>query len=565
MLEELHINGYALIDSISFNVKPGLTILTGETGAGKSILAGALGLLLGLKGDTGAIRTGKEETLVSASLKINNNRELLEWLKERGIEPEEGIILIRRSLKKAGRGSIYIQSTPVTLSELREFSSFFFDMHSQHEHQSLLSPENHRRMLDRYGGTEEEARDFGENFSTLSTKKKELQSLLGNERERLRELDILQFSLNEIEEAKLIPGEEEELEKERSILNQYEKLYSLMENVYARIAESRGGALANVREAMESLKAAAEIDEQLVEFSKRMNEAFYELEDIGDSVRARQGGVQFSADRLDYCEQRLVKIHRLEKKYGGSVPDVLNYKNQCEKKIAAMENYESEKAALEEEIQKLEKEVFAKAKVLSEKRTKAAKTLEKDIESILKNLGMPKAEFHVEVQKRMGPQGKPSCTIHGIDNVEFTISPNQGEPTKPLKDIASGGEISRIMLAIKSILAENDSISCLIFDEIDSGIGGEVGVAIGEYLHGLAAHKQVLCITHLASIAVRADNHMRVQKVVEGGRTNTSVSTLKREERVEEIARMLAGDREGEASLSHARELLSRYGVGEGM
>jgi DNA repair protein RecN (Recombination protein N) len=559
MLEELQINGYALIDSISFNVNSGLTILTGETGAGKSILAGALGLLLGLKGDTGAIRTGKEETLVSASLKVENNEELLSWLNQREIEPEEGIILIRRTLKKAGRGSIYIQSTPVTLSELREFSALVFDMHSQHEHQSLLSPDNHRRMLDRYGGTEEEARHFGEVFTVLSTKRKELQSLLGNERDRLRELDILQFSVNEIEEARLNPGEEEELEKERTILNQYEKLYSLMENTYSRTAESRGGALANVREAMESLNSAAEIDENLVDFSKRMNEAFYELEDISGSVRDYQGGVQFSADRLESCEQRLAKIHRLEKKYGGSVREVLDYKDQSEKKIAAMENYESEKKALEEEIQSLEKEVFARAKVLSEKRAEAAKTLEKEIESILKNLGMPKAEFHVEVQKRMGAQGKPSCAVHGIDNVEFTISPNQGEPAKPLKDIASGGEISRIMLAIKSILAENDSISCLIFDEIDSGIGGEVGVAIGEYLHGLAAHKQVLCITHLASIAARADTHLRVEKIVEGGRTNTSVSTLNNEERVEEIARMLAGDREGKASLSHARELLSRY------
>ncbi len=559
MLEELQIKGYALIDSISFNVNSGLTILTGETGAGKSILAGALGLLLGLKGDTGAIRTGKEETLVSASLKVENNEELLQWLNQREIEPEEGIILIRRTLKKAGRGSIYIQSIPVTLSELREFSALVFDMHSQHEHQSLLSPDNHRRMLDRYGGTEEEARHFGEVFTVLSTKRKELQSLLGNERDLLRELDILQFSVNEIEEARLNPGEEEELEKERTILNQYEKLYSLMENTYSRTAESRGGALANVREAMESLNSAAEIDGNLVDFSKRMNEAFYELEDISDSVRDYQGGVQFSADRLESCEQRLAKIHRLEKKYGGSVREVLDYKDQSEKKIAAMENYESEKKALEEEIQSLEKEVFARAKVLSEKRAEAAKTLEKEIESILKNLGMSKAEFHVEVQKRMGAQGKPSCAVHGIDNVEFTISPNQGEPAKPLKDIASGGEISRIMLAIKSILAENDSISCLIFDEIDSGIGGEVGVAIGEYLHGLAAHKQVLCITHLASIAARADTHLRVEKVVEGGRTNTSVSTLNNEERVEEIARMLAGDREGKASLSHARELLSRY------
>ena len=559
MLEELQINGYALINSISFNVNSGLTILTGETGAGKSILAGALGLLLGLKGDTGAIRTGKEETLVSASLKVENNEELLSWLNQREIEPEEGIVLIRRTLKKAGRGSIYIQSTPVTLSELREFSSLVFDMHSQHEHQSLLSPDNHRRMLDRYGGTEEEARHFGEVFTVLSTKRKELQSLLGNERDRLRELDILQFSVNEIEEARLNPGEEEELEKERTILNQYEKLYSLMENTYSRTAESRGGALANVREAMESLNSAAEIDENLVDFSKRMNEAFYELEDISGSVRDYQGGVQFSADRLESCEQRLAKIHRLEKKYGGSVREVLDYKDQSEKKIAAMENYESEKKALEEEIQSLEKEVFARAKILSEKRAEAAKTLEKEIESILKNLGMPKAEFHVEVQKRMGAQNKPSCAVHGIDNVEFTISPNQGEPAKPLKDIASGGEISRIMLAIKSILAENDSISCLIFDEIDSGIGGEVGVAIGEYLHDLAAHKQVLCITHLASIAARADTHLRVEKIVEGGRTNTSVSTLNNEERVEEIARMLAGDREGKASLSHARELLSRY------
>lgn len=559
MLEELRINGYALIDSISLTLSPGLTILTGETGAGKSILAGALGLLLGFRGDTNAIRTGEDEAVVSGIINVGEYPEIVTWLSERDIKPEDGAVLIRRTLKKAGRGSIYIQSAPVPLSDLRDFASLLFDLHSQHEHQSLLNSENHRRMLDKYGGTEEDTRVFSVLFNELTEKKRKYQDLLANERDRLRELDILQFAVNEIDEAALKVGEEEELVKERSILNQYEKLYGFLENCYARTAESRGGALANLREARDSLNGASKIDLSLQEFARRLDEAFYELEDVVESVRGHQGQISFSADRLEYCEERIAKIHRLEKKYGAGIEEILAYRGECEKKINVMENWEEEKSALEEEIQLLEKQVFAQAKELSAKRTESAKTLEKAIELILRNLGMPKAEFHVEVRRKLGAQGKPSCSSHGIDEVEFTISPNQGEPPKPLKDIASGGEISRIMLAIKSILAENDSISCLIFDEIDSGIGGEVGVAIGEYLYGLARHKQVLCITHLASIAVRADTHIRVEKVVNQGRTSTSVKVLNREERVMEISRMLAGDKEGQASLSHARELLDRF------
>ena len=292
---------------------------------------------------------------------------------------------------------------------------------------------------------------------------------------------------------------------------------------------------------------------------KRLEDAFFEIEDVAETIRQYQLDLNFSPGRLEAVEERLAEIHRLEKKYGDTITEVLSYAEESREKISMMENWDEEKAALTNKISNLEKTVLSTAQDISKKRKQAARELQGRIETNLHELGMPKSQFAIQVRPRETENGRPLCGPYGLDTVEFEISPNKGEPLKPLRDIASGGEISRIMLAIKTVLAETDSIETLIFDEIDTGIGGEVGVSVGTHLHELGDHKQVLCITHLASIAVRADLHLKVEKIVYDERTATQVRSIEGREKVEEIARILSGDRSGEASLNHAEEMLKKY------
>lgn len=559
MLEELEVRNYALIEHIQVSFNRGLNILTGETGAGKSILVGALGLLLGGKGETETIRTGAEEAVITGLFRVESP-EARNWLLERSIEPEDGTVLARRVLKAGGRGSIYIQSVPVTKNEIAEFTSFIFDLHGQHEHQSLLQLENQRRLLDRYGETEEEVSLLGEDFSKLTQLKKEYETLLKTEKNRLREMDLLQYSIKEIEDAALKIGEEEELEREHSILSQYEKLYLLLEEFTDHASNLKTGYLPALYKARSSLEGIRDINPDLSALSKRLEDSYFELEDISQTVKQYHQNMVFDPEKLSQCEERLHQIRKLKKKYGDSIEEILNFLEESKKQYLVLENWEEEKGELLDSITGLEKKVLARAKGISLKRKSAALNLQGKIEENLRALGMPKATFIIEVTQRTTESGKPACGPTGIDQVEFTISPNSGEPAKPLRSIASGGELSRIMLAIKSVLAEKDSIQSLIFDEIDSGIGGDVALSVGEHLQRLSKHKQVLCITHLASIAVRADNHIKIEKRERAERTITEVRSLAGEQREEEIARMLSGKSAYEVSLAHARELLIRYG-----
>ncbi len=561
MLEELHVTDFALIDQLSVRFTKGLNILTGETGAGKSILVGALGLLLGTKGETSSIRSGCDETVVSGTIRVKNNSDVMDWLSSRDITPEDGVLLIRRVVKKTGRGSIFIQSSSVTRSDLQELTSLLFDMHGQHEHQSLLSTDNQRKLLDRFGGHEDLSREVTEEFQQLNSLKKDLEQMEKSERERSRESDILAFAIKEIEEAELRTGEEEELKNERVILSQHEKLYNLLETVNENTAENRSGSLATLRIALEAAAEITKIDQSLSRQVKRLEEAFYEIEDVCDSIRHYQRELDFSGERLEECESRLMTIHSLEKKYGHTIKDILVYKEKSKEDYEKMQHWEEDKAGLQQEIKERERALSTKARQLTDLRKEAGKALSIKIQKHLDELGMPKAVFTAEVNQKKSETGKVICGLNGFDRIEFTISPNIGEPAKPLKSIASGGELSRIMLAIKSILAETDHIQSLIFDEVDSGIGGQVAVAVGEHLYNVAHYKQVLCITHLASIAVRADNHLRVNKTVIGNRTITRVEPVEGEKRVKEIARMLSGDTAAKASISHAEELLRKYSV----
>ena len=565
MLEELTVRDFALIERLSVSFSGGLNILTGETGAGKSLLVGAIGFLLGAKADTGVIRTGAEESLVTGVLDVSRNVEAQEWLRVRGLEPEEGRVLVRRGIKANGRGSAYIQNQSALRSDLAELTGLLVDLHGQHEHQSLLLPENHRKLLDRYARIEEEVLAFGERFAALAAEKRAYESALASEAERGREIEFLRFAVEEITKAKLRAGEETELEAEERLLSQHEKLFASVEAAHGAlaggVADDEGeGALPSLRRLRASLETAASIDPGLSDIARRSDDAFYELEDVADSLRHYAAALSFRPERLEEVEGRLADIRKLKKKYGASVEDVLARLEEDQGRLARLETWEEDKGEIRARIAAMEAEILAAALAISEKRRASAAGLQGKIESIVRRLGMPSAKFFARVGRKDTDGGRPIVGPYGVDEVEFLIAPNPGESAKPLARIASGGELSRVALAAKTVLAGTDSVDCLIFDEVDAGIGGEVAVAVGEHLKELGKTRQVLCITHLASIAVRADNHYRVEKDFSGGRTSTRLSRMEGRARAEEIARMLAGDPREEASIAHATELLRKYG-----
>lgn len=561
MLEELSIHNYALIERVTVKFAPGLNVLTGETGAGKSILVDALGLILGQKTDSSAIRFGTNETLVSGLVRVSDSPDVILWLDSHGISPEDGRIIVRRVVKRSGRGSIFIQSVPVTRSELSELASMLFDLHGQHEHQSLLKASNHRALLDRFGGTETLAARVGELHSQLVSLQSSLAKTMKDERERLREIDLLNHAVSEIEKAQLIVGEESKLEEEHRILANHEKLAHLIEEVYTNVSESRGGALTQLRRSKDALEEMTQIDTSIAKLQNQLQDAFYELEDFSESIRSYKSRIEFNPDRLASVEERVYLIKDLEKKYGDTIAEVLRYAEKCKSDLEELENWEDKKKSLEAEIKKVEQELLQAATELSEKRKVAAAKAGQLIEDELIYLGMPKVHFKILVQMRKNSQGEPAVNQFGLDLVEFVISPNPGEPYKRLIKIASGGELSRVMLAIKSILLESDHINALIFDEVDVGIGGEVALAVGERLHKLSRIKQILCITHLATIAVRADNHLKVEKYEKNKRTFTDVTRVQGKNKKLEISRMLAGDSQNEVALKHAEDLLKKYAM----
>jgi DNA repair protein RecN (Recombination protein N) len=587
MLEELSIRNYALIDNLSISFEDGLNILTGETGAGKSIIVGSLSFLLGARADSDVIRTGCEEAGVSAVISIHeNNADVFAWLAAREIEAEDRRVSVRRNIKASGRSSVYIQNIPLTRNDLSEFMALLFDLHGQHDHETLLKKEAHRRCLDRFAGTEGEAVAFNGLFLDLTEKKKAFEVQVNSGRDRDARIELLSYAVDEITKAAPKPGEGRELEAEAQRLSSFEKLSAQTENAAELFFDGESSALSLARRARVFVEGAASLDENLAAVARRMDDLYYEAEDIAEELRAYRDGLSYDPKRLEEVEERLALLFRLKKKYGGKAspssggsPEpagvteedaLLAYRTDAEREIEALSQSEENRAKLKTEIAALEKEIAVKAAALGAKRKEGASRLAQAVNAILQRLGMPRARFEVGVaSKGQGPGGSLICGPWGADDVEFLISANPGEPVKELARIASGGELSRVMLAIKTVLARSDTLETLVFDEIDAGIGGEVALAVGEYLEKIGEFKQIFCITHLASIAVRADNHIRVEKNVvgadkNGGRTVTTVKTLSGKARREEIARMLAGDSAGGAALAHAGDLLQKYGKSEG-
>lgn len=573
MLESLQVSNFALIDSLSLEFENGLTVLSGETGAGKSILIGALSFLLGGRGGTEVVRVGTPEARVSGTFFLTErHRDAMLWLEERGLEAEDGRVLLRRYVKDSGRSGAWIQGQAVTRADLTEFSSFLVDIHGQHEHQSLLRVSEHRRFLDSYAGITGEVDAFTILYGRLVESRRRLEEISLSEADRDRRMELLSFALEEIEAARLRDAEDEELAEEERRLTQFEEIYSALDLASSILSggydESSLSVVAAMKKARGAVGQAAAADRGLSALAARAESAFYEISDLAEEMSHYLQGLTFEPGRLEEVQDRIALLFKLKKKYASSVQaplsEVIQYAESARRELETLSGSREDSLALEGEIQRLEQEVYSVAKTLSGKRRAAAGRMSQEVEQVLGHLGMGGARFSVSIKDKPESDGglAQRCGPYGMDDVEFLISANAGSPEKPLAKIASGGEISRVMLALKTILAESDTVDTLVFDEIDTGIGGEVSVAVGAHLRRLAEKCQVFCITHVASIAVYADNQMRIAKSSDQTSTVTQVSTISGRQRVEEIARMLSGDSAGADALEYAQSLLDKYGRG---
>lgn len=556
MLETILIKNIALIDELSLDFNAHFNVLSGETGAGKSILIGALSFLLGGKTSVDIIRTGAAEAAVSGTFYLAKaHPEAAAWLEERGIEPENNRVLLRRTLRENGRSSIWIQDTQVSRAELEAFTSFLADIHGQHDHQSLFKTAEHRRFLDSYAGLLDEVAAFSACYTRLAEIKAKLDAIQHSEKERSDRADYLSFIIQEIDTARLQPDEDETLEAEESKLCQYEKLYEYAESLQTICTQEQG--IVPLLKKMQHISAdVAAIDPPVAEYAERIESAYYEMQDIGEFFTSYLSKLIFDPERLEQVQERLSLINKLKKKYGATIADIVAYRDSAQAELDALQEGEQDKTVLEKEIPALEAELFAAGTALSKKRNAAAATLQQKTQDILAQLGMPKVVFAVQVSAPEPNGNKQRAGMYGFDSVEFLISTNPGEPVKPLNKIASGGELSRVMLALKTVLAAADEADTLVFDEIDTGIGGEVARAVAEHLQRLARDKQILCITHLAVIAASADTHIKIRKIQSDNTSRSSAQIIAGDARVEEIARMLAGDEVSAASRVHAKELL---------
>lgn len=578
MLEDLTIKDFALIESDHLEFENGFTVLSGETGAGKSILIGALSFLLGGKADISQIRATRNEASVSGTFVISDEKirnpigeddepiNASEWLAMHGIEKENNRVLLRRFIRDTGKSGAWINDTPVTRAELAQFSSFLVDIHGQHEHQSLMKISEHRKFLDANAGITTEVEAFTKKYAELVQLRKELDLYNSSDSERLRKLDMMNFAVKEISEAKLKKDEDVELEAEQSRLMSFEKIFSDVDSIDNAMSNSESSIISVLKQIRRDASNAAELDKALEPLNSRLESAFYELSDIADEFSSYKNKLVYDPSRLQTVEDRLSLIYNLKKKYASSVNaplgEVFSYFEQAQKFIESNADGNNKKEKLAELIKILEKEVLLRAEDLSKKRITSAKKLDVAVDSILANLGMPGTKFTVSIKQKEGNDTVQRCGPYGKDDIEFLISANPGNPPMPLAKIASGGELSRVMLALKTIFAKADTVETLVFDEIDTGIGGEVAVAVGAHIKNLSKNRQIFCITHLASNAVYADNQIKVEKSVSGELTSSNVYFVKGNDRVKEIARMLSGDADTAQSMEHAKSLLEKYSGG---
>ena len=551
MLESLHIQNYALIDDIELEFGPGFNVLTGETGAGKSIIVGALNLVLGARASAEGVRDGADRARVDAVFRIGAPaRDLAAALQESDIALEDGVLILSRVVTPDGRSRAYAGGVPVPLAVLAAIGDELVDLHGQHEHQSLLKPARQLDLLDGFAGAQQAAGAVAESVSALRDVERDLAALEVDDRERARRVEFLQHEVREIETAGLHPGEEEESRERRDLLTNAERIFELSSRAYATLHERDEGAVVDALDAASGdVEELARINNRFTSLAERLAEAREKIEDVAAELREFTTEIEFDPQELEDINARLTLISALKRKYGESIAAVLAYGERAREEVAAFEQRDERLAQLKRQRGALFEEGRRLAGELSEQRKKAARALDKQIAAALAELGMKGGRFETRFEC-----GELCAT--GIDRVEFLLAANPGEPLKPLRHVASGGEISRVMLALKSVFAKADTIPTLIFDEIDAGVGGAVANKVAAKLAELAGSHQTICISHLPQIAAAAQTHFHVAKETQKKRTVTSVARIADEDRVRELARLLDGSVSA-VSIEHARSLLA--------
>jgi len=550
MLTELRIRNFAIIESVTLPLAEGFNVLSGETGAGKSIIVGALGLLLGERASADLIRSGAEKATVEGVFDVANVRGIARLADEHGIEVEEDMLVLKREIAGNGRGRAWINGAPVTATVLAEIGRRLVNLHGQHDAQTLLDADSQREILDAFGGAEAQAALVRTTHGELTNVRHEISALSARRAEAEKRADYLRHVAKEIEEARVSPGEDSKLEDEARVLENADELRTLAASLSDLLSGDEESVLTQLGAAQRPLTAIERIDSSAKRMQELFDAGFYALQELARSVEDYAGSVDLDPERLEEVRERRDKLFGLLKKYGPALENVVETGRSARSELDLIDTAQFDLANLTTRETETRRRLFGEAEKLSEMRATAAKKIAKAVDALLPQLGMPDGRFSVALVPRDEP------TADGAEDVEFRVALNVGHEERPLARVASGGELSRVMLALKTILARVDRVPTLIFDEVDAGIGGRVGLQVGDTLRRVAKEHQVFAISHLPQIAARAHHHIVVAKGAKGGVTTADISVLEGTSRVNEIARMLGGDPESKVSRAHAKELL---------
>jgi DNA repair protein RecN (Recombination protein N) len=550
MLTELRIRNFAIIESVTLPLGEGFNVLSGETGAGKSIIVGALGLLLGERASADLIRSGAEKATVEGVFDVSQVNGIAALADERGIEVEDDTLVLKREIASSGRGRAWINGAPVTATVLAEIGRQLVNLHGQHDAQTLLDAESQREILDAFGGAEAQVALVRSTHGDLSRVRHDISAISARRAEAEKRADYLRHVAKEIEDARVSPGEDSRLEDEARVLENADELRSLATSLNDLLSSDEASVLSQLGAAQKPLTAIERIDPSAARMQELFDSGFYALQELARSVEDYAGSVDLDPERLEEVRQRRDKLFGLLKKYGPAVDNVIETGRSARSELDLIDTAQFDLANLTTRETETRRRLAGEAEMLSEMRTTAARKLAKAVDALLPQLGMPDGRFSVALVARDEP------TRDGAEDVEFRVALNVGHEERPLARVASGGELSRVMLALKTILARVDRVPTLIFDEVDAGIGGRVGLQVGDTLRRVAKEHQVFAISHLPQIAARAHHHIVVAKGAKGGVTTADISVLEGSSRVNEIARMLGGDPESKVSRAHAKELL---------
>ena len=550
MLSLLKIKNLALVDDLTWELAPGLIGVTGETGAGKSIIVGALKFILGERADRTLIRTGEETCTVEASFHLKDTRAIDALVTEAGLEPcENNELLIKRVISASGANKQFVNCSPVTIQVLKSIGEFLVDLHGPHDHQSLHSRERQIEMLDKYIGIEELLTKYSTAWRSWRTAVTELDDLQHSERASQQQIDMLRHQIQEITDAALKPGEDEEIESRHRIAANGARLAELCGGLTDRIADGEGSVLEALREVGKMIHDLEKIDPTATRLFEEFESAQIALREIENNVRDYADELEIDPREFSRLEDRMSVLQSLKRKYAPTLAEILSYQAECETKLARIEGRSEEIESLQDLITHRRADVDKAGKAISKKRTEAAPKLSKEIATHLTDLGFKRSVFEVQLASVTEPQK------HGFEEVDFLFAPNPGEPLKPLRLTASSGEMSRVLLAVKSALARQDAVPLLVFDEIDANVGGNIAEAVGRKMSALGKTHQVIAITHFPQVASLAQSHFRVTKEVEGNRTRSTITEVKTDERLDELARMLGGSQD--SARKHAASLLA--------